>query len=216
MIQKHFNAISSGATGMFGKQVVRYFRHGREIIAKAPCKRPGRGTPGQERTRANFQQATDWSKKVRSARGLTTIYEAFVGGGKNIHNLAIADYLMAPEVHDLFVKDGIIRVKATDNLQVASVCVCVYDANGYLLEEGMAVNEGGDEWVYKPVLALQPGCDIVVIARDLPGNECRYEIALPARGEQPVFVKVTVSLLSSACGIPLASSLFPPGRPGRN
>ncbi|UYQ95583.1 hypothetical protein MKQ68_10765 [Chitinophaga horti] len=181
MIQSSYNAISSGATGMFGKQVVKYFRHGKEIIAKAPPKRPGKGTPGQERTRADFSKAINFSAKVRASNDLTAHYKPSVRDGRNIHNLAIADFLVAPEIHDVHIADGTVMVHATDNFQVHAVKIMVYDANGALLESGLAGRGDDDRWIYRPVTIAQGG-RVEVVAVDLPGNECRYELTTPATG----------------------------------
>jgi hypothetical protein len=181
MIQTSFNAISTGATGMFGRQVVLYIRHGKLIIAKAPRKRPGKGTPGQERTRADFGKATAWSAKVRAANALKSHYAPAVGNGRNVHNLAIADFLMAPEIHAVTVVDGHVIVHATDNFQVTAVKVMLYHPDGELLEVGLAGRGEDDRWIYRPGM-LPAGCRIVVVASDLPGNECRYELMLPLTG----------------------------------
>jgi hypothetical protein len=195
MIQTSFNAISTGATGMFGRQVVLYVRHGKLIIAKAPRKRPGRGTPGQERTRADFSNATAWSAKVRGANELKAHYLPAVGRGKNVHNLAISDYLVAPEVHEVYVEDGNIIVHATDNFQVVAVKVMVYSPNGELMEAGLAGRGEGDTWLYRPG-TLTAGCNVVVVANDLPGNTCRYEIAV-SEGGKPIIYK-TISRVARA------------------
>ncbi|UYQ95871.1 hypothetical protein MKQ68_12250 [Chitinophaga horti] len=177
MKRKHFNAISSGARGMFGKQVVIYTRYGEEIIAKAPRKRPGLGTPDQERTKADFKKAAEWSARVRGNAGLKALYKAGLSKALNVHNLAIADFLVAPEVHEVLVEKGRVRVHATDNFRVAEVVVEVYGADGQLLEAGVADSEGGDWFGYVPA-EMPVGGRVVVIARDLPGNECRSELAI--------------------------------------
>ncbi|UYQ93420.1 hypothetical protein MKQ68_25395 [Chitinophaga horti] len=177
MIQKGFNAISSGATGKFGNQVVKYFRYGKEIIAKAPCKRPGMGTPGQERTKGDFKKAALWSAHVRANAPLRARYQAARTGGKNVHNMAIADYLVAPVIHELSVKKGKVTVFATDNCFVAEVLVEVYSPDGVLLEAGQAADAGHDRFTYIP-RALPVGGSIVVIVKDFPGNECRSEVLL--------------------------------------
>ncbi|UYQ94809.1 hypothetical protein MKQ68_06855 [Chitinophaga horti] len=187
MIQNSFNAISTGATGMFGKQVVLYVRHGRLIIAKAPRKRPGPGTPGQERTRADFSQATGWSARVRSNEALQQLYHAATGNGKNVHNLAIADYLKAPEVHEVYIQGGTIFIRATDNFQVKDVYVTVELPDGTVLEKGLAACSGDDAWNYRPQ-HIPPGARVIVTASDLPGNECQYILTLPESNMPIVYV----------------------------
>ncbi|MCK7555979.1 hypothetical protein MKQ70_13490 [Chitinophaga sedimenti] len=185
MIQQGFNAISSGARGQFGKQVVVYYRYGKQIIAKAPRKRPGRGTHGQERTKACFREGAHWSAKVRKSAQLHAVYKQGLYGGLNVHNLAIADFLQAPVIHGVEIGDSGIVVTATDNFKVASVTVRVYNRNGQLVESGKAAPEDRDAWRYVPGKQHLDGCRIVVSAKDLPGNEAVKEMVIA--GESVVY-----------------------------
>lgn len=200
MIQTSFNAISTGATGMFGKQVVMYVRNGRQIIAKAPCKRPGKGTAGQERTKADFRLATGWSARVRANDELRSWYLPGVAGGKNVHNLSIADYLVAPVIHDVQITGGRIAISASDNFRVHTVTVVISDAAGTILETGLAVNIGDDNWEYLPATRGLQGCTLLVIARDLPGNETRFEKELLAGAPSP---RITVCRVARTCRQPV-------------
>lgn len=177
MFQETFNAISTGARGKFGRQVVIYIRYGRVIIAKAPRKRPGRGTGEQERTRNTFRQGAAWSKKVRKTPLLHAVYKSALHGALNVHNLAISDALQAPVIHDVQMTERGILVNATDNFKVDSVTVSVYRGDK-LLETGKAtIQEEAAEWLYVPALRDLRGCEIVVTAKDLPGNATTKELA---------------------------------------
>ncbi|UYQ95003.1 hypothetical protein MKQ68_07835 [Chitinophaga horti] len=181
MIQEQFNAICSGARGKFGKQIVSYFRYGRQIIAKAPRKRPGRGTDAQERTKANFRDGAVWSARVRKSQELHAIYKAGRHGALNAHNLAISDFLQAPVIHHVEIGDTGIVVTATDNFRVAGVTVQLYNRNGQLIESGKALASGNDTWLYEPVKEQLDGCRIVVSVKDLPGNEAVREMVWRGR-----------------------------------
>jgi hypothetical protein len=185
MIQHSFNAISTGARGKFSKQVVMYFRYGKQIIAKAPCKRPGKGTEAQERTKANFRDGALWSAKVRKSPALHAIYKAGLHDALNVHNLAIADYLQAPVIHAVEIGDSGIVIKATDNFNVAGVTVRLYKRNGELIESGNAMQQDADTWLYAPGKKDLDGCRIVVSAKDLPGNEAVRELDI--EGESVIY-----------------------------
>jgi hypothetical protein len=185
MIREQFNAISSGARGQFGKQVVVYFRYGRQIIAKAPRRRPGRGTAAQERTKAQFREGASWSAKARKSPVLHAIYKAGLHGALNVHNLAIADYLQAPVIHGVEVGDKGIVVTATDNFKVAGVVVKLFHRNGVLIESGKAIQQDGETWLYAPAKQQLDGCRIVVCVKDLPGNEAVRELVI--EGEQVIY-----------------------------
>ncbi|MCK7556448.1 hypothetical protein MKQ70_16060 [Chitinophaga sedimenti] len=178
MIQQGFNAISSGASGQFGKQVVVYYRYGKQIIAKAPRKRPGRGTDAQERTKANFRGGALWSAKVRKSALLHATYKAGLHGSLNVHNLAIADFLQAPVIHGVEIGDSGIVVMATDNFKVAMVTVRLYSRNGELVEKGAAVQEDDERWLFVPGKKQLDGCRVVVSVKDLPGNETVREMVM--------------------------------------
>lgn len=184
MIQQSFNAISTGARGQFGGQVVMYVRYGSLIIAKAPRKRPGRGTDAQERTKADFRKGANWSARVRKSERLYNIYKAGLKKALNVHNLAIADYLQAPVIHDVTVSDSGITVIATDNFQVATVKVAVYGSNGQLLETGKADPQSDNTWHYVPAKKDLKGSRIVISVRDLPGNETTKELVLEGEDMQ--------------------------------
>jgi hypothetical protein len=185
MIQHSFNAISTGARGKFNKQVVMYFRYGKQIIAKAPVKRPGRGTDAQERTKASFREGAAWSATVRKSPAMHAIYKAGLHDALNVHNLAIADYLQAPVIHGVAVEDRGILVSATDNFKVAGVTVKLFNRNGELIESGKAVQEDDTTWLYAPRREQLDGCRIVVSVKDLPGNEAVRELVF--EGEQVVY-----------------------------
>ncbi|UYQ95669.1 hypothetical protein MKQ68_11200 [Chitinophaga horti] len=189
MIQESFNAISTGARGKFGNQVVMYVRYGRLIIAKAPRKRPGRGTDGQERTKAQFKEGAAWSAKVRKSAALHAVYKAGLYDALNVHNLAIADFLQAPVIHAVEVGDQGIMVMATDNFKVAGVTVKIYNGKGQLVEGGKAVQEKDGTWLYVPCKEQLDGCRILVSARDLPGNEAVKELVI--EGESVVYPPAT-------------------------
>ncbi|UYQ95509.1 hypothetical protein MKQ68_10395 [Chitinophaga horti] len=178
MIQHSYNAISTGARGQFGRQVVLYVRYGALIIAKAPRKRPGRGTDAQERTKANFRNGAQWSAKVRKSVILNEMYKAKRRGALNVHNLAIADFLQAPVIHDIELNDAGIIITATDNVKVAAVKVSIYNSNGKLIETGVATQDDEKSWCYNPERRDLRGCRLVVTANDLPGNETVQELAL--------------------------------------
>ncbi|MCK7554894.1 hypothetical protein MKQ70_07705 [Chitinophaga sedimenti] len=194
MIREQFNAISSGARGQFGKQVVVYFRYGRQIIAKAPRRRPGRGTAAQERTKAQFREGALWSAKARKSPVLHAIYKAGLHDALNVHNLAIADYLQAPVIHDVAVGDKGITVTATDNFKVAGVVVKLYGRNGVLVESGKAVQHDGETWLYAPGKQQLDGCRIVVCVKDLPGNEAVKEVII--KGERVIYPPAVNTVLA--------------------
>jgi hypothetical protein len=119
-------------------------------------------------TYANFAQAQEFYINRARATG-TTAYQ-----------IAITDWLGAPEVLEINVDDWsgesgqTIRVKAKDNVRVARVSVVIRDADENILEMGEAVqSEPGSAWwdyTTQSFVTTEPFPMVEAIAQDLPGN----------------------------------------------
>ncbi len=120
-------------------------------------------------TYANFERRQEiYINKARD-KGLTP------------YGIAIADWFSVPRVLVVSVdawtgKPGqTIRVKAKDNVQVASVSVVIRDAEGKVLETGEALpSKSGSTWwkyITKGYVRMPPFPRVEVTARDLAGNE---------------------------------------------
>ena len=107
--------------------------------------------------------------------------------GMTPYALAVSDWYEAPRVLEINVdrwtgKVGeIIRVKAGDNVMVASVLLVIRDAQGQIQEMGEAVQSGaGSAWwnytIQSPI-ELTPFPSVQAIAFDLPGNRASFTIS---------------------------------------
>ncbi len=76
-------------------------------------------------------------------------------------------------IHEIKWEGGCIRIRATDNVMVASVKVIILDEEGEVRERGEGVKGKDDWWEY------MPGAEgkVVVEARDLAGNMVRAEMS---------------------------------------
>ena len=107
--------------------------------------------------------------------------------GTTAYNIAIVDWMGAPKVLEIDVDNWtgeigqVIRVKAKDNVMVASVSVVIRDANENVLEEGAAVksHKGGAWWNYttRSCIKMTPFPIVEATARDLPGNTDSFAIS---------------------------------------
>jgi hypothetical protein len=107
--------------------------------------------------------------------------------GTTAYALAVADWYGAPRVLEINVdrwtgKVGeIIRVKAKDNVMVASVLLVIRDAQGHIVEMGESIQSraGSGWWSYttQSPLALTPFPSVQAIAFDLPGNRASFAIS---------------------------------------
>lgn len=100
--------------------------------------------------------------------------------GVSAYTIAVADWFGAPKVMELNL-DGwtgqigqLIRVKARDNVMVASVTVVIRDSQKNFLEMGEAVpSEPGSPWWHyttQSFVRMDPFPVVAAIAQDLPGN----------------------------------------------
>lgn len=85
---------------------------------------------------------------------------------KNAYNVALGDWFHPPVIHAVEQRGSTVRVRATDDVSVASVQVMVLDTKGKIVEKGEAIKKKGDWWEYVPAAQGK----MVVEARDLPGN----------------------------------------------
>jgi hypothetical protein len=105
--------------------------------------------------------------------------------GIQTNAVAIADFLKAPRIEKINLseytgkKNDIIKIKAFDDFKVKAVTVKIENADGTLVEEGNAV-ENGLYWIYT---AKQNNADlsrdkITVRATDIPDNLTEKEETL--------------------------------------
>jgi hypothetical protein len=94
------------------------------------------------------------------------------------YNVAISDWFGKPEVLEIDVREwsGLagqqIRVRAEDNVHVASVQIGIEDHDGRRFEEGEALQADGLWWTYTTTSTVPQAapCRVIAVARDLPGN----------------------------------------------
>lgn len=187
MAHSNNNLITSGLRGTIGKELVFRNWAGKTIVAKAPCKRPGRPTKAQAIIRDRFYMAARYGKAILSNAdpAMADAYRAVLKPRQNLYTRALRDFLSAPVVQQINTDEytgqqgSLIRIRAVDDFRVTEVRVEIYSATGYQVETGMAVQQlNGLDWVYNvQTVNLQPtGCRIIAIARDVPGNEGSLEM----------------------------------------
>ena len=166
-------------SGTIGKLVYRKFR-GKTIVAMKPdADRPL--SQAEVAHRQDFAQAATWAKAALQNEELRPFYEA-LGKQREIppRAAAMADFLKRPSIEALDLANyagkigNRIYFMATDNGGVVSAQVTITDADGNLIENGMAVevDAGTGYWMYTAKSAVAPGTLAVinVQASDRPGN----------------------------------------------
>lgn len=208
MIQKHFNAISSGAKGMFARQVVLRYRYGQLEICKVPARRPGKGTPSQQAERQRWKDANEYYASAVRMPGVKERYKKGLPRGWNVQNRAVKDFYNAPEIknveggHYTGLAGEVIRITAVDDFMVESVSVAIYDADNQLVEKGKAVHLGGDNWEYTATRDNKGSGRIEIIAKDMPGNEDKMVLAIEGK------VEMVATLVQQAVKAPRPQKAF--------
>lgn len=179
MAESKNNIVTHGLSGKVGDLLVFSQRNGKTVVSKAPKERTGELSDKQKAHKLKFQKAVLYAKAALANPIKNQMYEARADSAKGIttYNVAVADLLNAPDIEEIDLSGysgtpgDLIKITATDDFEVVAVTVKIENADGSLVEQGTAVNNGA-EWIYtatasNPDLA---GDKITVQATDNPAN----------------------------------------------
>src|SRR5512140_1362327 len=136
------NVIVRGMSGAFGDQVVlRHMRDGSTVAANMPDFSKREFSPEQQHEQSRFRQAVAYAK---GAADKHPIYAEMAAGTlKNAYNVALSDWLKPPVIQAVEREEGVVRVRATDNVRVDRVQVTILDEEGKIREKGEAIEVSG-------------------------------------------------------------------------
>jgi hypothetical protein len=178
MAKQKNNVVTHGLSGKIGNLLLFRQCAGQTVVSKIPAVSKYE-SEGQRAHRRRFQRAVLYSGATVSDPVLNEAYAAKAGKGKTARNMAVADFLRAPDIDviDLSGYHGhpgdVIRIEATDDFAVKEVKVVITNPGGDLVEEGFAKAEAtGYEWTYTATAENESldGDRIEVFASDTPGN----------------------------------------------
>jgi hypothetical protein len=115
------------------------------------------------------------------------LYAKKATAGQSAFNVAVADFFNAPNIQEIDISaytgqvGSLIRVRATDDFNVADVFVHITNADGSLVEEGAALlQSNGVDWVYTATKQNDSfaGDKITVTVTDIPRNTTVEEKAM--------------------------------------
>ncbi len=177
-----FNTLSGTQGGLVYRNT-----GGQIVMARRP--RPSKRKPSaaQLQQRERFAAAGRYARKVLADPCQLRAYEALARErNRRADKLVASDFLTPPVVDAIDLSGyrgepgGLIRVLATDDIEVVSVHVAVHTAAGVKLEEGLAGKLHG-VWRYLTT-AARPGSETLTItatATDRPGHHGTARIAYP-------------------------------------
>ncbi|MDF2551503.1 MAG: hypothetical protein K0R77_778 [Chryseobacterium sp.] len=179
MAESKNNIVTHGLSGKVGDLLVFSQRNGKTVVSKAPKERTGEMSEKQKQHTLRFQKAVLYAKAVLNDPVKKQLYEAKADHsiGMSTYNVAVADLLNAPDIEEINLSGytgnsgDLIKIVATDDFGVVSVHVKIENADGTLVEEGAAVNNGA-EWIYTATASNLDlaGDKITVTASDAPAN----------------------------------------------
>src|SRR5437773_183626 len=95
------NNLTFGMTGKIGKDICLRQLNGKTIACSRPRKRPGPGTPAQEKSRQKMKEATAYASRVLTDEATAKLYHQKVTGKLSAQNLAVMDFMKKPRIIDL-------------------------------------------------------------------------------------------------------------------
>lgn len=174
------NALTQGLRGLFADVLVfRQLKGGRTVIAGAPRQNSKPPTSTQTAVREKFLEASYYAKAALKNPEVKEGYLAKAKDGQSAMNLALRDYIQAPEIRRIDTTSytgqpgQVITIKAFDDFKVTGVSVFIYGAGDVLIEAGAAtLPEDSPYWRYTALLVNNAvaGGKVMVYAKDLPGN----------------------------------------------
>ena len=179
----------AGFSGMLGRRVTIGKLAGKTTITSKPHRQVGKLSEKQLAHQERFLEAAEYARDQMGDAEVKALYASRITGKKQTaYNLAVGDYLVAPEVQRIDTRlyqgriGDLIKIKAKDDFQVISVQVEITDGDGNLLEQGTAEPPQRNKrfWSFTATVdnPSLTGSVVKVIASDRPGNETEREQVL--------------------------------------
>jgi hypothetical protein len=198
------NVLLQGIRGKLGDKVYRVMR-GKTFVQAAPVYNKNR-TPSRKELeiRARFTNAIAFARKAMVTWKLREHYEKAkkANRGMTAFGLAVRNAMENPVVLHIDTRGytGLPRseilIRVDDSVKVMEVTVSIITADGILVEQGAANApvKNPYDWVYKTraVNHELKGCKVIVVAKNLPGNEGVKESVIEIGNKQKKRFKATV------------------------
>ena len=174
------NIVTQGLSGMIGGALVFRQRGEETIVSQAPGKQDRPATEAEKAHRSKFGMAILYGKGVNTDATSKGEYAKQAQGNQSAFNVAVADFMSAPEIDEIDVTNytgavgSTIRVRAMDDFLVSRVLIIVENSDGTIADQGDAVlDANGLDWIWTATTnnASLTGDKITVRVNDLPGNE---------------------------------------------
>jgi hypothetical protein len=174
------NLATEGLSGQVGNLVFRRRKaDGKVFVLRQPAAFEGDPTTAQKAVQSKFQQAIIYGKTATADPATKALYAKKTSAGQSFFNVAVADFFNAPNIQEIDVSaytgqvGSIIRVRATDDFDIAGIFLHITNADGSLVEEGaVLLQANGVDWIYTATQLNDSlaGDKITVTVTDIPRN----------------------------------------------
>jgi hypothetical protein len=183
MAKAQLNSVFAGFSGKTGNLVFRQLR-GQTIIAQPPDVTTRKPSAAQKARQGRFAEANAYAKLVLAdplqRRGYAALAEE---RNRKVDTMVIGDFLTPPVVEEIETSEyqrkpgGLIRILASDDIEVVAVEVSINTAEGTLIEQGSAAKFHG-VWRYATTASAPSNIALVInaTAKDRPGHEGSYRL----------------------------------------
>ena len=169
-----YNGSVKGFSGRMGNLIFRQLPNGTMVVSQAPRKKSRKEkekaklkrTERQKAHNHRFKRAVVYAKQAAKVEPVYTEIAA-VTPMNNAYNIALSDWLNAPQIHRIERQGGCIRVEASDKVMVSRLLITVLNGEGQVLESGEALRTEGNWWEFASQVE---GTTVMAEARDLAGN----------------------------------------------
>jgi hypothetical protein len=172
----------------FADDVAQRTYRGQNILSTITRPRKSKSLK-KEKSNNDFRSASKYASQAMRTPALKQLYSKGINKRlPNAYTVALTDYMNAPEIHYVNLQKhrgavgDEIRIKVTDDFEVAKVDIVITNAKGEELEKGPAVRYGRKPaiWVYTLQVANHDlvGTVINVKAKDRPDNKVEVKATI--------------------------------------
>ena len=170
------NPVVQGLSGSLGRDLMlRRLADGRTVLCVKPDFSRRKLSAQQHDHHRRFRKASAYARSA--AKTQQAYAERAAGTLKTAYNIVLADWFHPPVIHAVEVRDGQIRVQASDDVLVARVRLTLLDGAGRQVEQAEAAQTSVLWWGHAPQSAPGSWSTLIAEAWDLAGNVARLEQA---------------------------------------
>ena len=157
------NVVVRGMSGKAGELVFRQLKDGSTVVAVKQDFSHRKFSEGQVAHQARMREAAAYGREAQHHPVYVALAEKSTLTG---YNWAFGDRMKPPVIHKIERAEGLVRVRASDNVGVVRVEVQVLDESGAVQTRGEAVQCATEVWEFGTELAGK----VVVRVWDLAQN----------------------------------------------